>query len=443
MNTYIIRPRETIVERSIAVATVSMATEDRARQIARVIRLRAEDPIYRDIHRWIADRQPASAGTRTPIADTTAAAAGAPSTRQRKSDAKRRTRADGARDEPAVRDAPITGTVIVDLSDEDATRIRQELPTVLVLRDEPITLIPPRPVAATAKETLAASDLWHLEAIGLAGARERGFRGTGMGTVIAVLDTGIAPSHPELGGKVTRAVTFDTRPAVWAAQPMSLLIDTEGHGTHVAGLICGATVGVAPGARLLNGVMLPNGKGKLSDFILALEWASRQPEAQIVNMSAGIPGYVEELRAALADVRLVGILPVFAIGNEGRDRTRSPGNYAEAMSVGAADQRNGTYGVAGFSGGGTLIVDHHQYWVPDLVAPGKGVYSSVMGGGYEAWDGTSMATPIVSGVAALILEQRPTITVLDLEDELLSTCLDLGLPADRQGRGLVQVKAAL
>jgi hypothetical protein len=51
--------------------------------------------------------------------------------------------------------------------------------------------------------------------------------------------------------------------------------------------------------------------------------------------------------------------------------------------------------------------------------------------------------PIVSGVAALILEQRPTITVLDLEDELLSTCLDLGLPADRQGRGLVQVKAAL
>jgi len=179
------------------------------------------------------------------------------------------------------------------------------------------------------------------------------------------------------------------------------------------------------------------------DFILALEWASRQPEAQIVNMSAGIPGYVEELRTALADVRLVGILPVFAISNEGRNRTRSPGNYAEAVSVGAADRRDETHGVAGFSGGGTLVVDHHQYRVPDLVAPGKGVYSAVMGGGYEAWDGTSMAAPIVAGVAALFLEKRSAITVLELEDELLSTCLDLGLPADQQGRGLVQVKAAL
>jgi len=430
MNTYIVRPRETIMERSIAVATVSMAAEDRASQIARMTRLRAEDPIYRDIHRWIADRR-------------LSAADGAPPTRQRKSDAKRRTGVVGARDESAVHDAPITGTVIVELSDGDAARMRRELPDVLVLRDEPIELIPPRHVATTAKETIAASDLWHLEAIGLAAARARGFQGTGMGTDIAVLDTGIDPTHPELDGRVTQAVTFDARPEVWDARPVSPSIDTEGHGTHVAGLICGATIGVAPGARLLNGMMLPHGTGKVSDFILALEWASRQPEAQIVNMSAGIPGYVEELRAALADVRLVGILPVFAIGNEGRNRTRSPGNYAEAMSVGAADRRGEAYGVAGFSGGGTLVVDHHQYRVPALVAPGKGVYSAVMGGGYEAWDGTSMATPIVSGVAALILEKRPTITILELEDELLSTCLDLGLPANRQGRGLVQVKAAL
>jgi len=443
MNTYIIRPKETMVERSIAVAMVSMAVEDRARQIARVIRLRAADPIYRDIHRWIANWRPAPTRTRTTSADPTVATASASPTQRRKSDAKRRARGDGARDEPAVRDAPITGTIIVNLSDEDAARMRQELPDVLVLRDEPIALIPPQRITTTAKEVVTASDLWHLEAIGLAGARERGFRGTGIGTVIAVLDTGIDPSHPELSGKVTQAVTFDARLEVWAAQPISPSIDTEGHGTHVAGLICGVTVGVAPGARLLNGIMIPGGTGTLSDFILALEWASRQPEAQIVNMSAGILGYVEELHAALADVRLVGILPVFAIGNEGRDRTRSPGNYAEAVSVGAADRRDESYGVASFSGSGTLVVDHHQYRVPDLVAPGKGVYSSVKGGGYEAWDGTSMATPIVAGVAALILEKQPAITLLDLEDTLFSTCLDLGLPADRQGWGLVQVKAAL
>jgi subtilisin family serine protease len=208
----------------------------------------------------------------------------------------------------------------------------------------------------------------------------------------------------------------------------------------VAGLICGKTVGVAPGTKVTSGVMIPGGRGNLSDFILALEWAAALPEVQIVNLSAGIPGYLPEMQAVVGDLLAVGILPVFAVGNEGRNRTRSPGNYIEPLSVGATDRRNR---VAGFSGGGVLIADNHQYTVPDLVAPGAGVYSSVVGGGYEAWDGTSMATPIVTGVAALILEKRPNLTVTDLVDELLDTCRDLGAPPERQGKGLVQVKAAV
>jgi subtilisin family serine protease len=90
-----------------------------------------------------------------------------------------------------------------------------------------------------------------------------------------------------------------------------------------------------------------------------------------------------------------------------------------------------------------IVADNHRYEVPDLVAPGEGVYSSVIGGGYEAWDGTSMATPVVSGVAALILEKYPKIRVTDLVEELLTTCKDLKQNADRQGKGLVQVKAAV
>ena len=88
----------------------------------------------------------------------------------------------------------------------------------------------------------------------------------------------------------------------------------------------------------------------------------------------------------------------------------------------------------------TLELDIYS---PDGYAPGDDVYSSVMGGGYEAWDGTSMATPIVSGVAALVLEKYPDITLADLAEELLSTCEDLDLPADRQGAGLVQVQTVL
>jgi subtilisin family serine protease len=342
-----------------------------------------------------------------------------------------------------VRDSVITGTIIVDVPDEEAERMRRELPDVVVLRDTPIDLIRPGEVAATLKRKVTASDLWHLEAIGLKAARKQGFRRTGTGVTIAVLDTGIDQTHVELSGKVVGAFTFDASPEVWAAQPMIPPVDTDGHGTHVAGLICGKTVGVAPGANLLSGVMIPGGRGMVSDFVLALEWAASRSEIQIVNMSAGIRGYTPEMHSAIEGVLRVGVLPVSAVGNEGRNRTRSPGNYSEVVSVGAADRRDGSYGVAGFSGGGTLVIDYHQYQVPDVVAPGKGVYSSIMGGEYAAWDGTSMAAPIVSGLAALILERNPNMDPLELEDELLSTCLDLGLPVDRQGSGLVQIKVDL
>ena len=186
--------------------------------------------------------------------------------------------------------------------------------------------------------------------------------------------------------------------------------------------------------------MIPGGFGNLSDFVLALEWAATQPEVQIVNMSAGIRGYLPEMREPVADLLAVGVLPVIATGNEGRNRTRSPGNYNEVLSIGASNRQSR---IASFSSGGTLIADNHQYWVPDLVAPGESVYSSVMGGGYESWNGTSMATPIASGVAALILEKYPAMTVFDLRETLLTTCRDLGFSGDRQGAGLVQVKAAV
>jgi subtilisin family serine protease len=157
-------------------------------------------------------------------------------------------------------------------------------------------------------------------------------------------------------------------------------------------------------------------------------------------MSAGIPGFYPEMQVAVEGAKAAGVICVFATGNEGSNRTRSPGNYIDPISVGAINSKNL---VAGFSSSGTLVVDNHQYSVPDFVAPGVQVYSCVTGGGYEAWDGTSMATPIVSGVAALVLEKYPDITVPDLIEALLSTCKDLHLPTDRQGRGLVQAKAAL
>ena len=86
-----------------------------------------------------------------------------------------------------------------------------------------------------------------------------------------------------------------------------------------------------------------------------------------------------------------------------------------------------------------MVPNSQSYDVPDLVAPGADVTSCVMGGGYEAWNGTSMATPLVSGVAALIVEKFPNISLADLTDEILSAAVKLpSAPDIRQGRGLLQ-----
>lgn len=406
MSIYIIRPRMSVAARSLALHSRELAAASRSVQIDEMFSLRMLDPVQHEIYAWLE---------------------GGP-----EREVKRITKSED--------DTRITGTTIVEMPDEEAERMRQELPDALVLRDGPIELIQPRRAvtAARRKKRLSARHLWHLDAIGLTEVRAEGFEGSGAGVTVAVLDTGIDAAHPEMAGRVAGAHTFDVLD--WGITPMIPSQDTDGHGTHVAGLVCGKKVGVAPGAKVLSGVMLPEGHGSIAEMVLALEWVGARPEVQIVNVSAGIPGYMAEMREIVADLAAAGVLVVCATGNEGRNRTRSPGNYIEPISVGATNHRNR---VAGFSSGGTLIADNHQYMVPDLVAPGDDVYSSVMGGGYEAWDGTSMATPIVSGVAALVLEKYPDITLADLVEELLSTCEDLGLPADRQGEGLVQVQAAL
>jgi subtilisin family serine protease len=423
MAVYIVRPQDTLVESRLTLTTVKTDSESREKQIEEVVALRSEDEIFRQTREYISE-----AVTARPRTAALAEASGARS----------RT---AAVHEPRVRESLVTGTIVVDMDDDAAAQMQQELPDVLVLRDQPFELIPPnRATSATNDQHVEDLDLWHLEAIGLTAARSNGFRGTGSGITIAELDTGIDPTHPELHGKVTEAFTFDARPGVWTVNEITPSIDTDGHGTHVAGLMCGDNVGVAPEARVINGVMIPGGRGNLSDFILALEWALNRTDVQILNMSAGIPGYLPEMQQLVVDIRAVGVLPVFATGNEGRNRTRSPGNYRDPISVGASNRGER---VASFSSSGTLTADNHQYVVPDIVAPGQEVYSSVMDGGYEAWDGTSMATPIVSGVAALILEKDPNLTIPELEDVILDTCVDLKRPVERQGCGLVQVEAAI
>ena len=142
------------------------------------------------------------------------------------------------------------------------------------------------------------------------------------------------------------------------------------------------------------------------------------------------------MEEVIRDMLAVGVLPVCASGNEGCNYTRSPGNYRNVLSVGASNNQGRVWHR---SSSAKININYHEYNIPHLVAPGEQVYSSVVQGGYESWNGTSMATPIVSGVAALLLERDPDLTVSQLRDKLLSRCKLLNQPKERQGLGLVQV----
>jgi subtilisin family serine protease len=338
-----------------------------------------------------------------------------------------------------TRQTVATGVTIIDTDEAGAAKINAELADAEVVPDEDLALIEPEVGADTtsASSELTEGDLWHLEAIGLMAARANGFSGTGTGVTVAVLDTGIA-DVPEIHGKVSQALELDTEN--WKAKPLPQTKDTAGHGTHVAGLIAGDTVGVAPGARLANVVMIPGGSGKISDYILALEWVASQPTIAVLNMSAGKQGFRENMRIMTRVMRRVSTFVAMAIGNEGPNASRSPGNYPEVISVGASNSQKGVWAS---SGGGELVIDQMTVTAPKLVAPGEQVTSCVMQGGYQSWSGTSMATPILSGIVCLLLERFSDISLAALEAELLDSCENLGLDPKRQGKGQVHLPASL
>jgi subtilisin family serine protease len=164
---------------------------------------------------------------------------------------------------------------------------------------------------------------------------------------------------------------------------------------------------------------------------------------KVLSMSLGVPGYHEQWRPVTQILRQRGVLPVFAIGNEGPGTSRSPGNYPEALSVGAMD-RNRV--VADFSSSQRFLRPDDPL-VPDLVGPGVDVISAKptnAGGGFQSMDGTSMATPHIAGLAALLFQAKPTATLEEVENAIYASCSGgPGLPPDRADRGFPNAPRAV
>nr|BAG82741.1 putative peptidase [uncultured bacterium] len=283
----------------------------------------------------------------------------------------------------------------------------------------------------------------------------------GAGVNVAVLDTGVFADHPALTGRVSHFVMVDPLGRRISATPT---FDAGAHGTHVCGTIAGAQtpegvhIGVAPDAKLLVAAVLV-GDATLRTLLEGLDW-SIEKGADIVNMSLGF-SYYEPMFTEVFNVLLnqYGVLPVVAVGNEAQGNSSSPGNAHNALTVGALEKigRNRT-DVAFFSSGASLVFpgDESNALVtkPDVVAPGVQVFSAIppmpRGGGiyfYSYMDGSSMASPHVAGVAALLMAAHPKAPVTDIVQAIKETALhprgNDRRPDNRWGCGAVRPAEAL
>lgn len=295
--------------------------------------------------------------------------------------------------------------------------------------------VQPVPPAADASFQIS----WGLEKLGIDRLWAQGL--TGRGVKIGHLDTGVDGAHPALEGAVAAFVQFDL---LGHAMPGELKpFDTDGHGTHSAGVIAGRralgrAVGVAPGAMLVSGIVIEGGN-VIARVLAGIDWAIGQ-NIKILSMSLGLPGFFKDFQPIMQRVRQLGILPVVAVGNDGPNNSDCPGNYPEALSVGASAQDGS---VAAISSSQRFDREDDPL-VPDLVAPGVDIISTDRGGGFRAETGTSAATPHLSGLAALLWQAKPTATADEIQAAIFASCtLAAPATADRANRGLPDGPTAL
>ncbi|MFE7891210.1 S8 family serine peptidase [Streptomyces sp. NPDC057412] len=273
----------------------------------------------------------------------------------------------------------------------------------------------------------------------------------GKGVKIAVLDTGVDATHPDLKGQVVAAKNFSPAPDT---------TDKVGHGTHVASIAAGTGAksggkykGVAPGAGILNGKVLDDdGYGDDSSILAGMEWAADQG-AQIVNMSLGGTDTpeVDPLEAAVNKLSAEkGVLFTIAAGNAGPESVGSPGSADAALTVGAVDDKDA---LAPWSSTGPRTGDGAVK--PDVTAPGVDITAASAKGsviarevgenppGYVTIEGTSMATPHVAGAAAILKQQHPDWTYAELKGALTGSAKGGAYTPFEQGAGRVQVDKAI
>ncbi len=297
------------------------------------------------------------------------------------------------------------------------------------------------PSATVRFPTLGPPDFWHLEKINLQAFRKQSL--TGAGVVVGVLDSGIQASHPEFAGKKIHFAHFDQD----GNQTDASARDFGNHGTHVSGLIAGKNIGVAPDATLAVAAVLTEKRGQAchhAAILAGLDWliktdfiGDREPGCSVINTSLQIKGFNNFLYDALAIAcQALGTLMIAASGNHATanpQQPSTPGNYDIVIGVGATDQKDQ---VAPFSQWGK-VKELGGIAKPDLCAPGVNIWSGIPTNGYQSMSGTSMASALVCGAAALLIQQKPDLAndPPALKAALLNHTLELPEQQEKAGRG--------
>lgn len=297
-----------------------------------------------------------------------------------------------------------------------------------------LTAAAPRPVADWNVGRIRADLVWSA------------LRLDGSGIVVASVDTGVDWLHPALHQRYRgydprglhrhRCNWFDATGS-GATYP----VDVYSHGTHTMGTaVGGGGIGVAPGARWITVLAFANDGSALESWLhTAMQWIidpgpGCAPPDVVFNSWGTSTGSADHFRPDALALRAAGILAPFAAGNTGPNASTvgAPASYPEALAVGAvaADDSAAT-----FSSRGPSVWYGSNLIKPDISAPGVNVRSAIPGGGYAEESGTSMATPHVAGVAALMLQANPALSVDQMESILKQTAVRRGSPIPNNDYG--------
>lgn len=296
------------------------------------------------------------------------------------------------------------------------------------------TVTPDRALSVSGRTEAATGPITARDALGLGAPA-----GQGAGVTVAVVDTGVA-DVAELAGRVRHVdVTGDGTG------------DGFGHGTFVAALVAGKTLGVAPGASVLDvRVGHDDGSTSLVDVMAGLQAVAEDPSVSVVNLSMSTDGDVPPLTEALDALWAMGDTVVVPAGNTGPDKgtVTSPGSDPTLLTAGALDGK----AVADWSGRGGKDLAK-----PDLVAPGAHLLSAAVPGsviwqqhpdarnGAAAFvgSGTSFSTALVSGAAAVLVAQRPQLSPYQVKALVMRSASNVSGPRTATGAGGLNLGAAL